>query len=190
MEQKKNKQQKIKQSRNDDYQIQVKQVPEFISLDQFVEARAHELKHFVNILQKKYTTKLTHQLLPRHLRRRAMSHNYYRIPIRLRYKALTEMLPSEGAIVKRSRCRKHRRKPAYLLNLYENRQRKAKWLETHIWHAKRFKMVEKWGHRIASQCTDKSERAVYRMCGKQGCLIYDRSYYRHFLVSGTWEHKS
>uniref|UniRef100_A0A1B0C0P5 Pop1 N-terminal domain-containing protein n=1 Tax=Glossina palpalis gambiensis TaxID=67801 RepID=A0A1B0C0P5_9MUSC len=44
--------------------------------------------------------------------------------------------------------RKYRRSPRNLLADYLRRQRKRKWLETHIWHAKRFHMIERWGYRL------------------------------------------
>lgn len=74
-----------------------------------------------------------------------------------------ELQPSEAEILSRSRCRKHRRKIKYLLNLYEMRQRKHKWIETHIWHAKRFKMKELWGFKVAYESYDKACRTVYRL---------------------------
>jgi len=45
-----------------------------------------------------------------------MAHNYYRIPLRVRAKALKEMTASEGEVLSRSRCRRHRRKIRFLLN--------------------------------------------------------------------------
>ncbi len=72
------------------------------------------------------------------MRRRAMAHNYYRIPLRIRFKSLIELQAAEPEIVMRSKCRKHRRKIRFLLNLYERRQRGNRWMETHVWHAKRF----------------------------------------------------
>lgn len=58
--------------------------------------------------------------------------------------------------------RKHRRRPKNLLQEYIRRQKNKVWLETHIWHAKRFKMAEKWGYKIPYQPTNKSARASYR----------------------------
>jgi hypothetical protein len=46
------------------------------------------------------------------------------------------------------RHRKYKRRPKYLLRDYERRQRKYVWLETHIWHAKRMKMANLWGHKM------------------------------------------
>jgi len=52
-----------------------------------------------------------------------MAHNYYRIPVRIRLKALNEMAASEPEVLMRSKCRKHRRKLRFLLNQYELRKK-------------------------------------------------------------------
>lgn len=161
-------------------------MPQFVNLHDFVECRSHELTHFTNILKSKTNSKLTHQLLPKHMRRRAMAHNHYRIPVRIRLQALTDLGGSEGpGILKRSKCRKHRRKLRYLTHLYEIRQKKYRWMETHVWHAKRFKMVNlPWngGVRIPLNCNDKSTRSIYKLCQKESACIMDQSYYSHFWV--------
>ena len=64
----------------------------------------------------------------------------------------------------KSKCpsRRHRRRPSNLLSEYQRRQRNNAWLETHIWHAKRFKMTTAWGYRLPLHPSDKSLRACYR----------------------------
>jgi len=37
-----------------------------------------------------------------------------------------------------------------MLEEYERRQRQHKWLETHIWHAKRMFMNNLWGYKLVS----------------------------------------
>ncbi len=44
------------------------------------------------------------------------------------------------------------------------------WLETHIWHAKRFKMVERFGYKLAEQPCDKGFRSTYR-ASAHGCIM-------------------
>ena len=87
------------------------------------------------------------QLLPRHLRRRAASHNVLRLPRRLRNKARAELRASNTAAMTRSEMR--RRMPERTLHAYVRRRASLKaraaragrrWLETHLWHAKRFRM--------------------------------------------------
>ena len=114
-----------------------------------------------------------------------MTHNYYRIPVRCRLKALNESLPNEPEILKRSKCRRHRRKLRFLLNLFELRQNKigGVWMETHIWHAKRFKMETRWGVRYPIRCSDKSDRSTYRLVQRDSACIMDKSYYSTFELS-------
>ena len=69
--------------------------------------------------------------------------------------------------------RKHRRRPKNLLDEYNRRKQNHAWLETHIWHAKRFKMVEKWSYKIAEQPCDKGLRSAYR-ASAAGCLLQVR----------------
>ena len=55
-----------------------------IKIEDFVESRKKELKNFNHILKNKFNSKSGFQLLPKHMRRRCMSHNPFRIPIRAR----------------------------------------------------------------------------------------------------------
>lgn len=88
---------------------------------------------------------------------------------------------------------------------YIRRQRRIKWLDTHIWHAKRFAfsgklqaivkvffynknrfhMIEKWGYKLPKQPCDKSFRACYRATTKH-CLLQDLSYMRCIEISGLY----
>ena len=54
-------------------------------------------------------------------------------------------------------------------------------METHIWHAKRFKMESRWGVRYPVRCSDKSDRSTYRLVQRDSACIMDKSYY------STWE---
>jgi hypothetical protein len=74
-----------------------------IKLEDYAEARKTELAQFIKILNNKYSSKTKFQILPKHMRRRAMSHNPYRIPLRARE-------PSSMNPTTRSKCKKHKRK--------------------------------------------------------------------------------
>jgi hypothetical protein len=74
-----------------------------IKLDDFAEARKTELTKFIAILNNKYCSKAKFQVLPKHMRRRAMSHNPYRIPLGAR--EASSMMAST-----KSKCKKHKRK--------------------------------------------------------------------------------
>ena len=91
------------------------------------------------------------QQLPKHLRRRAVSHNVNRLPRRLRSRHNAERAKSDnnpgGGVQKKPKkpSRKYRRRPSNLSSDYQRRQKGAiggVWLETHIWHAKRYHMVK------------------------------------------------
>jgi ribonuclease P/MRP protein subunit POP1 len=87
----------------------------------------------------------------------------------LRLKALKSQ-EKQNEQSKQKKSRRHRRKPSNLLAEYSRRQRKHVWLETHIWHAKRFRMAEQWGYKIPLHPNDKSVRASYRAMAN-GCLL-------------------
>jgi hypothetical protein len=73
-----------------------------IRVEDFAEARKKELNKFIHILNTKYNTKGGFQLLPKHMRRRQMSHNPFRIPVRNRAANLNVNI--------KSRCKKHKKK--------------------------------------------------------------------------------
>jgi ribonuclease P/MRP protein subunit POP1 len=50
------------------------------------------------------------------------------------------------------------------------------WLPTHIWHAKRFHMINIWSHRLPLTPTLKSFRPAYR-ASRRKCAVHDASYY-------------
>ena len=123
------------------------------------------------------------QLLPRHLRRRCMSYNAKRIhrylrPLNARQTAGAPPKPPDKSL----RSRKHKRRPKYLLNEYERRQREYVWLETHLWHAKRFKFASQWGFKVPKHPSDKGARAFHRNVSYV-CAGMDLSYYRCFELS-------
>ena len=121
--------------------------------------------------------KRVHQTLPRHMRRRAMSHNAKRLPVRLRQAAERDIIEtgSHTTSEKRKRSRRHRRRPGNIAEEYESRSEACTWLETHIWHAKRMHIVDMWGWRLPRTPCDKSARATHRATSTD-CTIRDRSY--------------
>ena len=79
--------------------------------------------------------------------------------------------------------RKFRRRPSNLQQEYCQRQTKNTWLETHIWHAKRFHMTSKWGYMIPEKCTTKNLRCLYRaIC--RNAILTDISYYNCIQLEG------
>ncbi|XP_072316657.1 ribonucleases P/MRP protein subunit POP1 [Eucyclogobius newberryi] len=158
-----------------------KEMPKYINAGSFARARAAEVKVMVKAVKKKSASCHLFSALPKHMRRRAMSHNPKRLPRRLQEMAMKLREKSlQGAKKKKQeskkKSRKARRRHGNLLLEFNRRQRKNIWLETHIWHAKRFHMVKKWGYCLGESPTYK----CYRACNKamsNHCLLQDLSYY-------------
>ncbi|KAG9339362.1 hypothetical protein JZ751_023755 [Albula glossodonta] len=158
------------------------ELPRYITASSFARARASETKAMLKAVTK--TTGSCHVFgaLPKHMRRRAMSHNTKRLPARLREGAQKMLEKSQRAGQKekkeqsKSKSRKARRRHGNLLLEFNRRQRRNVWLETHIWHAKRFHMVKRWGYSLGDRPTYKCYRACYRAMSDY-CLLQDMSYH-------------
>ncbi|GFO09978.1 ribonucleases p/mrp protein subunit pop1-like [Plakobranchus ocellatus] len=155
-----------------------------INVASFAEHRSIEIQAMTELVNDTGGNHTAFQKLPRHMRRRAMSHNIKRIPKRLHTVAKLELSKTKAPGKRPSR--RHRRRPSNLLSEYERRKRRVGWLETHIWHAKRFKMIEKWGYRLALHPNDKSVRACYRAV-KRHCLLQDVSFESYIELKGHRE---
>ncbi|KAG1861722.1 ribonucleases P/MRP protein subunit POP1-domain-containing protein [Suillus subalutaceus] len=160
-------------------------LPASIDVERFTEARAYE----IDAMQKAIKTageSVTHrvwQTLPRHLRRRAASHDVRRVPLRLREKARAEMVPVTRRILKRGRSKRGKTKQVSRTESLLKRQRDKTWLETHIWHAKRMKMENMWGYRLAVTPTEKSFRPSHR-ASMHGSILHDSSYHSLIELKG------
>ena len=82
----------------------------------------------------------------------------------------SQMETANDQAKKKPPSRKQRRKPSCMRSVYRRRQQDNVWLETHIWHAKRMKMVGKYGYHLAEHCSDKGVRAAHRSL-VNGCLM-------------------
>ena len=71
--------------------------------------------------------------------------------------------------------KKYRKRGRNKKLLFERRQKSKGWLETHVWHAKRFHMVERWGYRLADHSNEKGLRAAFR-ASSEHCMMTDMSY--------------
>ncbi|KAF9077548.1 POP1-domain-containing protein [Rhodocollybia butyracea] len=155
----------------------MKLLPGAIDVEKFAEVRSFEINAMRNAMKTASSASTTRawQVLPRHLRRRAASHNPRRVPIRLRDKARAEMDPMRRKALGRSmpKLGKARRLPKSVLFL--KRQRDKRWLETHLWHAKRMKMENMWGYRLAVTPTEKAFRPSHR-ASIHGSILHDASY--------------
>lgn len=151
---------------------------------QYCHQRIKEIKSLTASISNPTNTKLVFQKLPKHMRRRAMSHNPNRLPRKYRMAHRAQMSKSGVPAKSKRPSRKYRRKPCNLLLEYQRRQRQNVWLETHIWHAKRFHMISKWGYKLAESSCDKTFRSSYRATVKH-CLIQDISYVGNIEIRGT-----
>ncbi|XP_063055641.1 ribonucleases P/MRP protein subunit POP1 [Engraulis encrasicolus] len=155
------------------------ELPKYITSTYFAKARAAEVKAMLRAVNKTTGSCHTFGALPKHMRRRAMSHDTKRLPKRLREGAqrmLDKSLQMGKKEESKTKSRKARRRHGNLLLEFNRRQRKNVWLETHIWHAKRFHMVKKWGYCLGERPTLKCYRACYRAMSSH-CLLQDLSYY-------------
>ncbi|XP_069477513.1 ribonucleases P/MRP protein subunit POP1 [Ambystoma mexicanum] len=154
------------------------QTPKFITATRFAQARAEEMRVMLKTVSRKSSNSQLFHTLPRHMRRRAMGHDIKRLPRRLREMAKKEMdkVVHQKKEQSKSKCRKARRRHRNLQIEFNRRQLKNIWLETHIWHAKRFHMVKKWGYCLGDRATTKCYRACFRAMTSE-CLLQDISYY-------------
>lgn len=121
------------------------------------------------------------QRLPRFMRRRAAAHDPKRLPRKMRSYAMASMASSEKTVINRRKRRKN--------SDFGRRQLGKKWLETHVWHAKRMKMVILWGFKIPWTLNLKSQKTLYRACAKYAA-IYDTSYYASVFLIGEFNNVS
>ncbi|XP_052356411.1 ribonucleases P/MRP protein subunit POP1 [Oncorhynchus keta] len=167
-------------------------LPTHITASAFAKARAAEVNAMLMAVTKTTGSSHVFGALPKHMRRRAMSHNTKRLPCRLRDMAnnMLEKSQKAGQKVKKeqskSKSRKARRRHGNMLLEFNRRQRKNLWLETHIWHAKRFHVVKRWGYCLGDRPTYKCYRACYRAMSSH-CLLQDMSYYCCVELQGPGE---
>lgn len=161
-------------------------LPDVVTTYKHASDRLDEIKTMITSITNPKQTKLIFQCLPKHMRRRAMSHNPKRLPRRYRMAHIAQMSKSGQPERTKRPSRKYRRKPSNLLKEYIRRQQKNVWMETHIWHAKRFHMTSLWGYKIAMSPTEKSYRACYRASARH-CLVQDISYLGCIQVRGDIE---
>ncbi len=154
------------------------------------QARVAEIRALTDTLQNAGLggNKRTFQLLPRHLRRRTMSHNPRRIPRRLRAAAMREIDADPNLKVKvdmhATRHRAHQRRiMRRRLQFSAQRARTHVWLETHLWHTKRMHMRNAWGYRVAASPHGRGERAAVR-AGHHLCAIQDLSFHQAMAITG------
>jgi len=161
-------------------------LPRNLSVVEYAQARLREMKDFTKFVRDGISTRRVYQTVTRHLRRRAMSFNIKRLPPHLRSAASREVARMESSAPSNksqnakatntgTKTRRARRAPRALLIDRIRRATQNKWLETHLWMAKRMKMETMWGYRLARHMNDKATRAAFRLA-QHRCTVRDISY--------------
>ncbi|KAK1936859.1 ribonucleases domain containing protein [Babesia divergens] len=154
---------------------------EVVNVKKLIQSRCLDIEELFDSLKRTEKQEMVFQRLPFVLRRRAMSHNPFRVPKGLRLHLATEMSRSVPKCTKR--LRKDSRKRLNRLEEYRNRCARNRWLETHLYNAKRFVMGSFWGFRMALRTAQKCRRRCLRY-SKRHCIVHDMSYVRVVHVSG------
>lgn len=156
--------------------------PRFIAVEKFVEARTNSIAQLLKAIDNDALVsgevtkgpRTAAQRLPRHMRRRAMAYDVRRFPRTMRDFAASHLISKHA---KKCPSRFARRKNANSRSKFgRSTSTNGIWLPTHVWHAKRFRMIQKWGFKIADRSFQRGFRAVLRDSNKN-CVIRDRSYY-------------
>lgn len=66
---------------------------------------------------------------------------------------------------------------------YATRQKNFKWLPTHIWHAKRAKMMKRWEWTIPLEPTQRCYRSTSRASRLKGAVVSDTSYIGSLVIN-------
>ncbi|KAJ3358100.1 hypothetical protein GGF32_000732 [Allomyces javanicus] len=153
-----------------------------LNVEKYAEARRFEISAMTNVMKKatEMAKSRAFQKVPRFLRRRAASHNPKKIPVRLRDRAIQELANDPITPKKRKprAFRLKRRTP------FPRRQaRNGTWLETHLWHVKRFHMRALWGRKVPYTPTQKGARAFYR-ASQHATTVFDHSYHCQYEFRG------
>ncbi|KAJ7505381.1 ribonucleases P/MRP protein subunit POP1-domain-containing protein [Mycena galericulata] len=156
-----------------------------IDVERFAEARAFEIDAMHKAMKSASasSTQRVWQTLPRHLRRRAASHDVRRVPLRLRDRARQEMNAVKNKAPARLTPKRGKDKRLSRTETFLKRQRDKSWLETHIWHAKRMRMENMWGYRLAVTPTEKAFRPSHR-ASVHGAILHDASYQSIIQLEG------
>ncbi|RPD62234.1 POP1-domain-containing protein [Lentinus tigrinus ALCF2SS1-7] len=163
----------------------MKGLPGALDVERFAESRAFEINAMHEAMQnaRASSTSRAWQQLPRHLRRRAASHDVRRVPLRLRDKARAEMDPARKTALGRHNPKLGKLKRVKRTIDLLRRQKDKTWLETHIWHAKRMHMENIWGYKLAVTPTEKSFRPSHR-ASVHGSILHDASYFATIELKG------
>lgn len=135
----------------------------------------------------KPSNKRIFQQLPKHLRRRAMSYDIRKVPKSMQPAVKAQV---DGALEAKMRNkpkgRDHMKYRPHGKQQAMHRNENFRWLETHLWHAKRFHMGELWGWKVPIEPTMKQNRSLIKMTN-ESCTIRDISYLMIVEIKGNGE---
>ena len=119
-------------------------LPSSIKTIEFARERNKAISELVTNMENPIPShKRSFQTLPKHLRRRAMSYDVRKIPNRMRAGVEKQV---EGAAEAKARNKPGGRDAnkfrSHGAEQAAHRNEKHEWLETHLWHAKRFHMQD------------------------------------------------
>lgn len=148
-----------------------------IKIVEFAKERDPSIDKMIKKMENKLpSNKRVFQKLPKHLRRRAMSYDIKKVPRGMRHVVNDQL---QGAAEAKARNKPKGRDPnkyrQHGQNLMVHRNHEYKWLESHLWHAKRFHMADMWGWKIPMAPTMKQTRSLIKMT-KDNCTMRDISY--------------
>ncbi|CAJ1461977.1 unnamed protein product [Effrenium voratum] len=173
-------------------------LPQAVSVEQFAAERAEDVQKLLASLGDVAAQ-------PRHLRRRTRSWQPFgllrrrtqasapktwrkvrRRKVEGQIPASTKLAVEDGVV----RVRKHWRRPGLLLRAHAwappslGAAAPTRYLETHVWHAKRAHMEEAWGHKLAACNNALGVRALHRAMSRH-CCAHDRSYMQLVEIFGS-----
>ncbi|KII62749.1 Ribonucleases P/MRP protein subunit POP1 [Thelohanellus kitauei] len=138
-----------------------------VSLNEFAQARAPEISSLLKVICsnkedicKTASNCLDFQCMPVHLRRRSAGRKFYEHNKNKIAKTSKRKFIKERY---KNRARINRRKKE-LTEFLRNR------ISTHVWHAKRFHMVELYNYRLPFYTTSKTYRPIHRAICSSVCL--------------------
>ncbi|KAF3336244.1 ribonucleases P/MRP protein subunit POP1 [Carex littledalei] len=164
--------------------------PRTLNVQRLADARRPEIQSLHSLVSSRLSASFR---LPRSLRRRTTSH--LRRSKRSRSSASRDSPPSDASDddadqnrEKKKVCRRERRRRELTSNPelgFVVAGDGTKRLRTHVWHAKRFQMVKRWGFYLplGIQGRGRGSRAVLKLL-QNGTLIHDASYYLPIQLEG------
>lgn len=169
-----------------------------LEVEPFTRARLTELASLRASINSGRTNRRVHQQLAWHLRRRTLSHSSRRAPASIRSAHVRELsnapgLNPDAAVGPKGsrRLRKYRAKARFLRAHRALRNGRPSRLETHEWHAKRFRMqavpgtggTEEGERVVAERCNDRGVRSAFKGMAV-GVVAHDASYLDVVRVTG------